>query len=304
MGLSVIEPIEPAMARMRRVLFVEADLAKWLTLGFCAFLADLPSGGGGGAGPQAGIPGPGDDLGEAGRFLLQHLPIVILIGGSILVVIVAIVVLFTWLSSRGRFMFLDGVARNAAAVAEPWRRFRTHGNSLFLLRLILGLIEFGVISGLLVLCALVAWPDLQAERFGPGALFAVLILCACFVPFTLALALINALLGNFVVPVMYLRDLRVLDAWGVFMREIVPGNAGSIILFILMRMVFAVAAGVIVVLGVCLTCCLAALPYVSSVVFLPISVFMRSYSLCFLEQLGPDWRFFTEAGAQPTSPAL
>ncbi|HUT23490.1 MAG TPA: hypothetical protein VM492_04020, partial [Sumerlaeia bacterium] len=216
----------------------------------------------------------------------------------------ALWVLFTWLSSRGRFMFLDGVARNAGAVVEPWRRFQTHGNSLFLLRLVLGLAAFGVIAGLLVLCALVAWPDLEAERFGPGALFAVLILCACLVPFTLALVLIKALLGNFVVPIMYLRDLRVLDACRVFMREIAPGNAGSIVLFILMKILLGIAAGVIVLLGVCLTCCTAALPYVNSVVFLPISVFMRSYSLCFLEQLGPDWRFFSEAGAQPTSPAL
>jgi hypothetical protein len=43
-------------------------------------------------------------------------------------------------------------------------------------------------------------------------------------------------------------------------------------------------------LGCCLTCCLALLPYLSSVVFLPIHVFFRCYSLKFLEQFGEEWR--------------
>jgi len=47
-------------------------------------------------------------------------------------------------------------------------------------------------------------------------------------------------------------------------------------------------------LGCCLTCCVALLPYVSSVVFLPVHVFFRSYSLCFLEQFGEEWRIIQE----------
>ena len=45
----------------------------------------------------------------------------------------------------------------------------------------------------------------------------------------------------------------------------------------------------------CLTCCLAALPYVGTVFFLPFLVFVRSYSLYFMEQFGPQWTFFTDA---------
>ena len=40
------------------------------------------------------------------------------------------------------------------------------------------------------------------------------------------------------------------------------------------------------------TLCLGALPYLSSVLLLPIIVFSRCYSLCFIEQFGPTWRIF------------
>jgi hypothetical protein len=46
------------------------------------------------------------------------------------------------------------------------------------------------------------------------------------------------------------------------------------------------ATGMIMVLGTLFTCCLAGLPYVSSVVFLPIFVFRRAYSLYVLQGLG------------------
>src|SRR5438046_8540925 len=39
----------------------------------------------------------------------------------------------------------------------------------------------------------------------------------------------------------------------------------------------------------CLTCCLASLPYVGTVIVLPIPVFFRSFSLLFLRQFGSDW---------------
>jgi len=39
--ISVTEPINLAMARVRRILFAPFDLGKWFTIGFCAWLAGL-----------------------------------------------------------------------------------------------------------------------------------------------------------------------------------------------------------------------------------------------------------------------
>ena len=42
-------------------------------------------------------------------------------------------------------------------------------------------------------------------------------------------------------------------------------------------------------------CCLAVLPYVGTVLLLPLSVFKRSYSVFFLEQFGREWRMVAAA---------
>ena len=47
MRLSVVDPISPAFARTKLVLFSPFDLGKWLRLGFCAFLMSLGEGGSG-----------------------------------------------------------------------------------------------------------------------------------------------------------------------------------------------------------------------------------------------------------------
>jgi hypothetical protein len=59
-----------------------------------------------------------------------------------------------------------------------------------------------------------------------------------------------------------------------------------------MKIVIAIAIGILAFLACCFTCCLALLPYLGTVILLPLFVFQRSYSLCFLEQLGPDWSLF------------
>ena len=82
-----------------------------------------------------------------------------------------------------------------------------------------------------------------------------------------------------------------------------PGNLGPLVLFYLLKWAMAIGAGVLVVTVMCLTCCLAALPYVSAVVFLPVTVFFRSFSLCLLAQLGPQWSVF-EVGEDPPEEPL
>ena len=39
--ISVAEPVAPALERVKQMLFKPFDLAKWITIGFCAWLAEL-----------------------------------------------------------------------------------------------------------------------------------------------------------------------------------------------------------------------------------------------------------------------
>src|SRR6185312_10934792 len=46
--ISVVEPVSPALEHVKRMLFKPFDLGKWFVIGFCAWLAFLGEGGGGG----------------------------------------------------------------------------------------------------------------------------------------------------------------------------------------------------------------------------------------------------------------
>ncbi len=54
----------------------------------------------------------------------------------------------------------------------------------------------------------------------------------------------------------------------------------------------------------CLTCCIAAIPYVGTVILLPVFVLLRSFSLLFLRQFGPDYDVWASFMPPEFSPVL
>jgi hypothetical protein len=187
-------------------------------------------------------------------------------------------------------MFLDGVVRNQAGIVEPWTRLRPLGDSLFRFQLMLLLTTLAMLIVCGGLGALIALPDIHARTFGSAALAGVLVGGVLLVLGILALSLVSAMLHDFVVPIMYHRQLRVQEAWQVLRRELIPGHGWQIVGFYLMSFLLGIGAAILMLLGCCLTCCVAMLPYINSVVFLPLFVFFRCYSLEFLAQFGEAWR--------------
>jgi hypothetical protein len=302
MRISVTTPVEQALNHTKAILFDDFRFRMWLGLGFCAFLSTLFSGVGSNLNNlRDPFPSTGgtttttpdfDPFAMIGDFIETY-PLVIIIA---MIVLLPLWALILWLRSRGDFMFLDGVLTNSGSVREPWTTFRYLANSLFRLKLLLFLI--GSLLGLplgLGIFFRVAYPDrLPVEA---AVLDPVLIgLGILLILFGLVAALILMLVHDFVIPTMYRRNLLVGDAWTVFSGEIVPGHRFRIVLFYCMKFLLGMAIGLLTILGTCITCCIAALPYVSSVVFLPFLVFMRLYSIYFLEQFGPDWWFFARDG--------
>lgn len=303
MTISVIEPISQAIERTKRVLFGPFDLGKWCILGFCAFLANLGEGGGCnipmGPGSRGAPGGPGPSGPAFANWVQSNLVFIIMVAVLAVIVFMAVGAVLTWVSSRGKFMFVDGIVRNRAAVVEPWRTFRPLGNSLFKFRFAFGFAGLGILIVLVAIGVLIAWPDIQAGRWGGSALAGILIggllsALAIFVMFVISL-----LLDDFVLPTMYQRQVCVMEAWDIVFAEIVRGRVGTLVLFYLMKIVLGIAIGMIFMVGTLLTCCIGGLPYISSVLFLPLFVFARCYSLYFLEQFGPEWRFFTHDGRPP-----
>lgn len=299
MALSIGTAIDGAMRRTGHVLFRPFEVEKWFVMGFCAWLASL---GQGGFNFNLRFPwGPGRlDLGHGFHDLGVAVPLVLTLAGVCAVVGIALVIVLAWLSARGSFMFLDGVARNRGAVVEPWHQFREQGNSLFWFRVVLFLI------GLLCMVVIVgvgfglALPDLVSDHFGPMAVVGIVVGGMLFLPFVIVMAVVMSLLDDFIVPIMYLRGLRTVDAWKVFRHEVAAGYFWNFVVFYLVKFLIGIAVAIIAALATCLTCCIAALPYIGTVILLPLHVFMRCYSLCFLQQFGPGWQVFEdEAPPEP-----
>ncbi len=293
MAILITAPLDFAVDRAKRVLFKPFQIGKWFTLGFCAFLAQLGEGGGcnfnlpvgGGGGPGPAMPAPSSPSFEEWSWLIPLMVVAV-------IMVLAIMVLVIWLKCRGKFMFMDGIVRNSGQVVDPWKYFRVQGNSLFCFNLVFGLaslLSIFLIGGIGVA---IAWPDIQAGQLSIYGVVAIILVSLLFLFIMLAALVITFLLEHCVVPAMYLRGQRVMEAWHTVRSEILPGNTGRLILFFLMRLLLNIGIAVATGLLTCLTCFLAALPYLGSVITLPFSVFMQAYTLHFLEQFGPEWSFF------------
>lgn len=290
--ISITGPITQALNWTGEVLFRPFLPEKWLVLGFCAWLASFGEGPGGGPVTNWSLPwrDTGRDLDDAADWALEHVVLLVLIVGTVAVLVFALMLLLTWLSSRGKFMFLDGVLRNRAAVVEPWQRFKDRANSLFLFRIALALSTICVFGCLALLAVASFWA--MGSALGDGPALPLVMFLVFWLGVSLFVAIIVVLISlatnDFIVPIMWKRDCGVLAAWSMF-RAALRGREGVLLLYVLTKILIAVIIAVISVITTCVTCCLAALPYFGTVLLLPLFVFTRSYSLYFFSQFGAEW---------------
>ena len=85
-------------------------------------------------------------------------------------------------------------------------------------------------------------------------------------------------------------------------------RAGLFTLYILFQIVMGMAIAVIVLGAVLITCCMAgclmAIPYLGTVLLLPVLIFKQSYPLYFLRHFGPDYDVFQSASPAPPATGL
>ena len=212
----------------------------------------------------------------------------------VLVIAVGLWLLFTWLSSRGRFMFLHCVAENKGEVVVPWHKFSQHGDSLFVFRIILGLIGFVIVAaGLLAAGSFLV----EVVTTGDAIRAVVTVVAVIFGIFlvSIPLLIVKKLTTDFVVPIMFLQTVSCSAAWRQFLA-LLSVNRMRFFIYLLFQIVIGFVVGVLVVACVCLTCCCAgclfAIPYIGTVAMLPVLVFGRSYSICYLRQYGPAFDVF------------
>ena len=189
--------------------------------------------------------------------------------------------LLTWLRCRGDFMFLDGVAQSRRRT-RTWTEFRYEANSLFWFRFLFSIVVTLLSLASVAIGALVALPDIQRQEFGPLAAVGILLSVMLLTVTVITASCVGVFLSDIVVPIMYQRRITVMDGWREFDRLIFADHKGTLIVYLLFRIVIGLVTSLLALFATCCTCCLAALPFVGTVILLPLFVFARSYSLYFL----------------------
>jgi hypothetical protein len=301
MNISYSDPLSKGWTRMKKILFSPFDLNKWFMIGFTAFLASLADCHGGKGGNKTA--GKDIDIGDIAEFpaiawnwFLDHTWWASLIVFGIFVIFV-LALLFNWLSSRGKFMFLDNVVHNRALVSQPWRDYRKHGNSVFLWRLVFGLICLAIF----IFIGFLFFSFMMSLYLGHYPLSAkvpaIIGMVLLFLTFMVLSGYIRLFLFDFVVPIMYKENITVTKAWGKFLT-LLSRHFGYFLVYGLFIFLLTIVLIILIITAGLMTCCIGfiflIIPYISSVILLPVSVTFRSLSLEFLEQFGPDYKIFPD----------
>ena len=290
---------------MKIALFKPFDLHKWFIIGFSAFLVRLTEGPRG-----SGYSGWREDTSfrefhdfpnKAWEWLMSHPGWFI---GIVFIVIFLIILGITliWLSSRGTFMFLDNVVHDRAEIAKPWKRYRTEGNSLFLWRLCFALICIGLFTSYIIFFFTTAY-HLYKDSYNEAVpVFLIVVMSFLFILTAVFVGFISMFLNNFVVPIMYKKNIKTTQAWSRFL-SLLKRYPFHFILYGLILFLLAILSVIAVAVAGLLTCCvgflLLIIPYIGTVITLPIWYTFRAFSLEFLAQFGPEYELFPPSGESP-----
>ncbi len=310
MRIEFINPFTRGWKRMVKALFSPFDIGKWFVVGFSAFLSGLfeynSSGGNFNNSDDTHI-----DAEEFFGFPEQALDWLQAHPTWLTLIIIAIVVLFIiavvllWVSSRGKFIFLHNVLYDKKEIRNPWFKYKNPGNSLFTWRFAFSIIGI-VIFGFYVVWYLTTLFGLRAIDAPTGEIIATSIGWGIgFFILAIIFLYISLFLNDFVVPIMFRKNLNTWVAWGDFLN-IFKKHFLYFLLYGLFVLVIYIAIGIGVVIFGLITCCigfiLLVIPYLGSVILLPFSYTFRAFSVEFLEQFGDEYKIFPEPEKElPTS---
>jgi hypothetical protein len=297
-NVSVTVPFSQAIERVKLVLFRPFDVGKWFIIGFCAWLAYLFEGGGwhpGGLQHHVdGRQSARQELETARDYVVANLAWLIPVAIAVVTVAIVVGLIVLWLNSRGKFMFLHCVALNTAQVREPWHRYGPEARSLFLFRLLVSVISLVVMLPLAAGMIISILGMVFRETATLGGVAGAVGFLGGMIVFGIFFWLISRFTRDFVVPIQFLRRSSCFAAWGEF-RRLLFANAAHFLLYLLFRIVLWIGISLCLVLLVLATCCIAgcflAIPYLGTMLLLPVLVFDRAFSLHFLAQFGPDYDF-------------
>ena len=221
---------------------------------------------GGGGGSFNYQPAGGGEIKKVDDAISQ-IPHPVLVAGIVLVIVVVLILIavFAWLRARGGFMFIDCIVKNRGAP--------------------------------LVL------PAIQNDDFLRSHDVYLISAFGAWILVMILFVLAWALIGSFMIPIMYRQRCGAWQAFTLVIR-LIAAHGGEILLYCLFWIVLALASAMVGCVAACATCCIVAIPYVGTVILLPVFVLLRSFSLLFLRQFGPEYDVWTTSMPPEFAPVL
>jgi len=261
--------------RTKLILFQPFDIKKWLKLLLIACLA-------GAMGIGSGISGTGNDdvdifeqamVHSSSMAYAQDWPVVEKetsdspwsafknelsslgwpnwVIAVFVLIILAFGLLLMWLAARFKFIWYDSIVYNVAEIVKPFRKYRPHGNSLFRLFVVLGIVTL-IFSGLML-----AWVYSIADsaglledgidwswRLGIEKFGAPLLISAVFI---LVFLTFQLFVNQFVVPIMAMDNVSFQLAWSKFMT-VLKANVKDLFVYLAVTAGLLMAAGFLVMI--------------------------------------------------------
>jgi hypothetical protein len=207
-----------------------------------------------------------------------------------------------WLWTRGEFILIDGVAQDRAAFVDQWREAAPQSNALMVFRVVMGLIQSGILA---VALGVMSWHLvgvlLWSVPINPLLIAGV---CGGWMVLATAIGLPVGVVEVMLAKVMYARRCSVTEGLATTV-SLIQRDLGSFVVFLIARIVLAIAVFVATMWIALLVCFLSWIPYLSTLVILPLIVIRVAFDLHFIAgyggefaMLGPDVR-----SPPPSSPA-
>ncbi|HZD43872.1 MAG TPA: hypothetical protein VE134_07420, partial [Methanomicrobiales archaeon] len=186
--------------------------------------------------------------------LLPFMPFVLLLIG----VLIALFIVFFFLSSVFQFVFIDSLASGRVAILPYFRGRVAQGLRLFAFLAIFVLAFLAIFAALFLL---LLWPVIASGTASPFAIIpAVLSFLAIFIVLMIPFGLVMMFTIDFVVPMMVRDDLGVIDAW----RQLCPmlqEEWKQALVYIIAKVVLGIAAAILVAILALLALLLIGLPF-------------------------------------------
>ncbi|HEV2470141.1 MAG TPA: hypothetical protein VGS78_13200 [Candidatus Sulfotelmatobacter sp.] len=268
MPISAVDTIPLAFQHTKRQLLQPFRFGQWTRLAIVGLLAgEMGSGSGNFSSPFKSMPHQAPPS-MGGMFPGINLALIAALVSAIVVLGFIIALVFLYISSVMRFILFDSVLTRECRIRDGWSRRQGTALNYFWWQLGYGIVMF---LGVVVIVGIPAAVAFGMGWFAaPHAHMEALILTgvavfAVFCFFMIAAVLGQVLTKDFVIPQMALEDIGPIEAWRR-LWPMIEGEFNSYAMYVLMKIVLAIGAGIIIGIAALIVAAVVAVPIAGVVI--------------------------------------